>query len=108
MRGMFWLSVEGIGCMCVGYGMSHNLRLLAPFVLAAVLLSTLLLAVRVHRAALVCQILFYGLAILGIAQRGNGPFMRMTEAAFTLLTLNAVAVFAFANFVTGGKQALIR
>ncbi|HXW89071.1 MAG TPA: glycosyltransferase family 2 protein [Terriglobales bacterium] len=88
---------------------SHKLlRLLAPFALAAALISSVFLAAPVYRAALVCQILFYLLATLGITQRNHGPLTRMTDAAFTFVMLNTAALIAFANFVTGRKQAWVR
>lgn len=88
---------------------SHKLlRLLAPFALAAALVSSLFLPALPYRVALVCQILFYALAMLGIVQRKNGPFPRITEAAFTFVMLNTAALIAFANFVTGRKPAWVR
>jgi len=88
---------------------SHKLlRLLAPFALAAALVSSLFLAAPVYRAAMVGQILFYALATLGLTQRNHGPLTRMTDAAFTFVMLNTAALIAFANFVTGRKQAWVR
>jgi poly-beta-1,6-N-acetyl-D-glucosamine synthase len=88
---------------------SHKLlRLLAPFALAAALLSTLFLAAPVYRLALIGQIIFYGLAVLGIVLRKNSPLTRMTDAAFTFVMLNTAALIAFANFVLGRKQAWVR
>jgi poly-beta-1,6-N-acetyl-D-glucosamine synthase len=88
---------------------SHKLlRLLAPFALALALVSSVFLSAPVYRAALMCQILFYALAVFGIARRNNGPFTRMTDAAFTFVMLNTAALIAFRNFVTGRKQAWVR
>jgi poly-beta-1,6-N-acetyl-D-glucosamine synthase len=88
---------------------SHKLlRLLVPFALAAALLSTMFLAAPVYRAALACQLAFYGLGILGLVPGKKGPLTRMTDAAFTFVMLNAAAVLAFGNFVTGRKEVWIR
>ncbi len=88
---------------------SHKLlRLLVPFALAAALLSAVFLAAPFYRAALACQLAFYGLGILGLVPGKKGPLTRMTDAAFTFVMLNVAALLAFANFVTGRKQVWIR
>jgi poly-beta-1,6-N-acetyl-D-glucosamine synthase len=85
---------------------SHKvLRLLAPFALAGLLLASLFLAAPLYRAALVCQLVFYAMGLLGMAPLKKGPLTRMTDAAFTFVMLNTAALVAFANFVTGRKPA---
>jgi poly-beta-1,6-N-acetyl-D-glucosamine synthase len=88
---------------------SHKLlRLLAPFALAAALISTVFLPAPFYRAALVCQIIFYALSFLGMLPGSKGPFTRMADAAYTFVMLNAAAVMAFGNFVTSRKEIWIR
>jgi poly-beta-1,6-N-acetyl-D-glucosamine synthase len=84
------------------------LRLVAPFALAALLVASAFLTAPVYRVALVCQVAFYGLSLLGMVPLKPGPWSRMTEAAFTFVMLNTAAVVAFANFVTGRKAVWLR
>jgi poly-beta-1,6-N-acetyl-D-glucosamine synthase len=88
---------------------SHKLlRLLAPFALAAALVSTVFLPAPLYRIALACQILFYGLGILGMLPGKKGPLTLMADAAYTFVMLNVAALMAFGNFVTGRKELWIR
>jgi poly-beta-1,6-N-acetyl-D-glucosamine synthase len=88
---------------------SHKLlRLLAPFALAATLISTAFLPGPLYRAAFVGQIIFYGLGILGMFPGKKGPLTLMADAACTFVMLNAAALMAFGNFVTGRKELWIR
>jgi biofilm PGA synthesis N-glycosyltransferase PgaC len=88
---------------------SHKLlRLLAPFALAAALISSIFLTAPFYRAILACQVIFYGLGIVGMMPGRKGPFTRMADAAYTFVMLNAAAVIAFGNFVSGRKEVWIR
>jgi len=88
---------------------SHKLmRLVAPFALAAALVSPVFLTSPLYRAALVAQVAFYALGILGMVPGKKGPFTRIADAASTFLMLNTAAVLAFANFVTGRKEVWAR
>jgi poly-beta-1,6-N-acetyl-D-glucosamine synthase len=88
---------------------SHKLlRLLAPFALAAALISTVFLPAPLYRAALVCQILFYAMGLLGMLPGKKGPLTRTADAAYTFVMLNVAALMAFGNFVTGRKELWIR
>jgi hypothetical protein len=88
---------------------SHKImRLVAPFALAAALISCLFLASPFYRAVLICQVAFYALGMVGMIPGKKGPFTRMADAAFTFLMLNTAALIAFANFATGRKQVWIR
>ena len=83
---------------------SHKLmRLLSPFALAAMLVSSALIAGPVYRGLLLLQVCFYGLSALQLVSWIRGPLARVSNAAFSFVVLNAAAVFAFANFVTGRK-----
>jgi len=88
---------------------SHKLlRLVAPFALAAALISSLFLAAPVYRVALGCQLAFYALGMAALVPGKKGPFTRMSDAAFTFVMLNVAALLAFGNFVTGRKEVWIR
>jgi len=83
---------------------SHKLlRLVAPFALLLILLSSLLLRQPVYRAALLLQAMFYGLSLLKLGGLVRGPLARVGDAALTFVVLNTAAVVAFANFITGRK-----
>jgi cellulose synthase/poly-beta-1,6-N-acetylglucosamine synthase-like glycosyltransferase len=89
---------------------SHKLlRLVVPFALAAMLISSLWLRAPVYRMALVLQLAFYGLALLALARLLKAGILgRAADAAATFVLLNTAAVIAFANFVVGRKAAWSR
>lgn len=88
---------------------SHKLlRLIVPFALAAMLVSSIFLPAALYRAALLLQILFYSLGLLAWLHVGRGPLARMADAALTFVVLNTAAAAAFLNFVTGRKAAWTR
>jgi poly-beta-1,6-N-acetyl-D-glucosamine synthase len=83
---------------------SHKLmRLLVPFALCSLLISSFLIQGRLYRVALVMQLFFYGLALFGLINTKPSPAARIADAACTFVVLNAAAVIAFANFVSGRK-----
>lgn len=80
---------------------SHKLmRLLVPLALVIALISSALVAEPFYRLALVAQLAFYALSLIGMAQVKLGPIKRLIDAAFTFVVLNAAAMVAFANFVS--------
>lgn len=84
--------------------LSHKVsRLLVPFALLAAILTAGLLKGPFYRVAFWAQLCFYGLAGLAWAGWNLGPVSRLGDAACTLAVLNAAALVAFANFVTGRK-----
>jgi len=86
--------------------MSHKLlRLFVPFALLLALLSSMLLVRPFYRFALVVQLAFYGLAVLGMLKRKPGVVSRVADAALTFVVLNVAAVVAFGYFVTGRKAS---
>jgi cellulose synthase/poly-beta-1,6-N-acetylglucosamine synthase-like glycosyltransferase len=88
---------------------SHKLcRLLVPFALGAVLVSSALLSGAFFRIALVLQLAFYALGLLATAQLGRGLLARGADAAFTFVLLNAAALIAFGKFVSGRKMVWTR
>ena len=88
---------------------SHKLfRLAVPFALSATLVACLFLTAPIYRAALLLQLVFYALALLAILQPRHWALARMADAAFTFVVLNAAAMVAFGNFVTGRKPVWTR
>ena len=83
---------------------SHKLmRLAAPFALALALVSSALIQQPFYRAAAIAQAAFY---LVGLLQRPlvhAGPLGKIAGAAGTFVVLNAAALVAFTNFVTGRK-----
>ncbi|HLV85905.1 MAG TPA: glycosyltransferase family 2 protein [Candidatus Sulfotelmatobacter sp.] len=85
---------------------SHKvLRLVVPFALCAALISSALLKSPLYRYALILQLAFYGVGTLGIWAAGEGLVQRIANVAFTFIMLNAAAVVAFVNFLTGRRPA---
>ena len=86
---------------------SHKLmRLLVPFALLALLISSSLIPGSTYRAALALQIAFYALsASTFVVPKRVGMWTRVADAAFTFVLANTAAVVAFANFI-GGRQVV--
>jgi biofilm PGA synthesis N-glycosyltransferase PgaC len=83
---------------------SHKLvRLVVPFALIAMLVSTWFLPGTFYRVAFWAQLGIYGLSLLGWAGWKLGPISRLADIAYTFTALNAAALVAFANFATGQK-----
>jgi poly-beta-1,6-N-acetyl-D-glucosamine synthase len=83
---------------------SHKLmRLLVPFALLGVLVSSVSLGHPFYRLALALQLAFYGFALFGMLGLKRGLVSRFADAALTFVVLNTAAVVAFTNFVTGRK-----
>ena len=88
---------------------SHKLlRLIVPFALATMLLTSLAVPHAFYRTAFVCQSIFYVLSLFALTDLRPGPFARAANAAFALIVLNAAAIVAFSNFVTGRKEVWVR
>jgi poly-beta-1,6-N-acetyl-D-glucosamine synthase len=88
---------------------SHKImRLVAPFALAVIFVSSLFLAAPFYRVVFLIQILFYGSGLLALARLNSGPLARVADAAYTFVVLNMAAAVAFANFVTGRKVVWLR
>ncbi len=82
---------------------SHKLlRLVAPFALLTVFVSSALLP-GAYRIFWVLQAAFYGIGLLALLKIGSGVPARAANAAWTFVLLNAAALVAFANFVGGRK-----
>ena len=86
---------------------SHKIfRLLSPFALAMMLLTSVLLPGPIPRTALVLQLLFYLLAVIGLVSApGRGILSRISNLALSFVILNAAAAMAFFNAMCG-RQAV--
>jgi len=88
---------------------SHKLlRLLSPFALATMLVTSAVLAQPFYRVAFLLQLFFYALSLVALTGSQRGPVVRVGNAALTLIVLNTAALVAFANFLTGRKEVWIR
>jgi biofilm PGA synthesis N-glycosyltransferase PgaC len=85
---------------------SHKLlRLVVPFALLALLISSFYLAGPLYRAAMLLQLLFYVLGLLSLVGIKMGPMARAADAVLAFLLLNTAALVAFARFVSGRRSA---
>jgi len=83
---------------------SHKLmRLLVPFALAGMLVSSAVMDDAAYRLAAAGQVAFYALGGIALARLRLGPLERIADVACTFVVLNAAALVAFTNFVTGRK-----
>jgi poly-beta-1,6-N-acetyl-D-glucosamine synthase len=89
---------------------SHKLfRLVAPFGLAALLISSLFLRMPFYEVVLALQVVFYALAALTILGRPRPAIVaRLADAAAAFLVLNAAAVVAFCFFLSGKRGVWVR
>lgn len=88
---------------------SHKLfRLLMPFALAGALLSSLMIDELFYQGAAILQIAFYSLAGLHVVPLPIGVLGKLANVACTFLMLNAAAVVALINFLTGKKEVWVR
>jgi poly-beta-1,6-N-acetyl-D-glucosamine synthase len=83
---------------------SHKLlRLLVPLLLILMLVTSGMSKGPFYRAAFWIQVLFYGLAILGIFSPSSRRF-KPVAIANTFVMLNAAATLAFFNFAAGRSR----
>jgi biofilm PGA synthesis N-glycosyltransferase PgaC len=89
--------------------MSHKmLRLLGPFLLSALLVSSLLLPGPFYRTALAIQAAFYLLALAALIKSRPRRLGRIADVAFTFVMLNTAALVALLYFVSGKRQVWTR
>ena len=80
---------------------SHKmLRLLAPWALIAILISSAILAGPLYRLLFASQAVFYGCAVLGLMSRNRIP-NKLLSLAGSFVLLNAAAIAGFWIWVTG-------
>jgi poly-beta-1,6-N-acetyl-D-glucosamine synthase len=84
------------------------LRLLVPFALVGVLVSTLYFRTGVYGLALAFQLAFYALAILTMWRPKIRFVSQLSNIALAFVVLNAAALVAFIYFITGRKAAWAR
>jgi poly-beta-1,6-N-acetyl-D-glucosamine synthase len=83
---------------------SHKLlRLLVPWLLIGVFVSSALLPGWTYRFAFWAQVALYGLALLALTT-GIGARARLAAAAASFVTLNAAAWLAFWVWISGGSR----
>jgi len=88
---------------------SHKLmRLVVPFALVALLISSLFLTGAFYRVALFAQIAFYALSLVALGGMKIGPLSRIADPARTFVVLNSAAMVAFVNFIVGRKAVWVR
>jgi len=88
---------------------SHKLlRLVVPFALLGLLISSIFLSGPLYRTALFAQLAFYALSLIAFAGMKIGPLSRIADPARTFVVLNSAAMVAFVNFVTGRKAVWVR
>jgi cellulose synthase/poly-beta-1,6-N-acetylglucosamine synthase-like glycosyltransferase len=88
---------------------SHKLlRLLIPFALLGLFISSALLSGILYRTVLALQLCGYTLSALAFARVNAGPAGRIADAALTFVVLNMAAAVAFINFVSGRKAVWAR
>jgi biofilm PGA synthesis N-glycosyltransferase PgaC len=89
--------------------LSHKIvRLVVPFALASAFVSSLILAGPVYRLAAGLQVLLYASAVLALIPARLGSVSRVANVALTFVVLNAAAVVALVNFLTGKKEVWVR
>jgi len=79
------------------------LRLIVPFALVALFISSACVPTLMGRTTLAAQALFYASAALTATRLELGLITRIGDAAFAFLLLNLAALVAFVVFVTGGR-----
>jgi cellulose synthase/poly-beta-1,6-N-acetylglucosamine synthase-like glycosyltransferase len=84
------------------------LRLLVPFALVAVLVSTLWLRSGMYEIALMLQLAFYALPTLGIFRAKFGFVSRLSNISLAFVVLNTAAAVALIYFITGRKEVWVR
>ena len=84
------------------------LRLLVPFALVGLLISTFWLRKEIYGLALVLQLVFYSLAALSIFRARVGIVSRLSDIPLTFIVLNTAAAVAFFYFATGRKAVWAR
>ncbi len=84
------------------------LRLLVPFALVGLLVSTFWIRIDIYGQALVVQLVFYALAALSIFRPRARIISRLSDIPLTFIVLNIAAAVAFFYFVTGRKAVWAR
>jgi poly-beta-1,6-N-acetyl-D-glucosamine synthase len=84
------------------------LRLVVPFALVGVLVSTCWLRQGLYELILALQIVLYALAALTLLRAKTGFLSRLSNISLAFLVLNTAAAVAFVYFITGKKEVWAR
>ncbi len=84
------------------------LRLLIPFALVGLLVSTFSLRKDIYELAFVLQLVFYALAVLSMYRAKVGIVSRLSDISLAFIVLNTAAAVAFVYFITGRKAVWAR
>jgi cellulose synthase/poly-beta-1,6-N-acetylglucosamine synthase-like glycosyltransferase len=84
------------------------LRLLVPFAMVGLLISTFWLRKDIYELALVLQLVFYALALLSMFRAKAGIVSRLSDISLAFIVLNTAAAVAFVYFITGRKAVWAR
>jgi len=84
------------------------LRLLVPFALVGVFVSTLWLRQGMYELALILQVALYTLAALSALRARVGFLSRLSNISLAFMVLNMAAAVAFIYFITGRKAEWAR
>ena len=88
---------------------SHKiLRLIVAFALLGALASSLVLTAPMYRIAAGLQVLLYASAALALVPARLGGLSRLANVTLAFVVLNAAAVLALVNFLTGKKEVWAR
>ena len=84
------------------------LRLLIPFALVGLLVSTFSLRKDIYELAFVLQLVFYALALLSMFRAKVGIVSWLSDISLAFIVLNTAAAVAFIYFITGRKAVWTR
>jgi len=84
------------------------LRLLVPFALVGVFVSTLWLREGMYELVLLLQVVLYAMATLSALRAQTGFLSRMSNISLAFILLNTAAAVAFIYFITGRKAVWAR
>lgn len=79
------------------------LRLLVPFALVGILVSSLWLRTSTYEGIVALQLAFYALAALRLSHLRIGILSRLSNISLTFVVLNTAAAVALVYFITGRK-----
>lgn len=88
---------------------SHKLfRLWVPFALGALFIASVVLKSPFYRAALIAQLMFYGMSIFAVWRTKLGFITRVADMSLAFVLMNTAAAVALVWFVAGKKEVWAR
>jgi len=88
---------------------SHKLfRLWVPFALAVLFMASAFLKSTFYQAALIAQLVFYGLSILAVWRTKLGLITRLADVSLAFVLMNTAAAVALVWFLAGKKEIWAR